>query len=163
MGTTSRSWIVGATIAVIGGVTLGAAWKLSRNDGVARAAGRADESRTLPKLAPEEQAPPPRQVAETEVELTSEQRRLRRYDKDADGSVGKDEYLISRRKAFAKLDSNGDGTLQFDEYATKTVDKFNKADGNRDGSLSSDEFATTAVKRTLRKTVECPPDDRREE
>src|SRR5688500_15890592 len=57
-------------------------------------------------------------------EKTREERRCSRYDKDKDGSVARDEYLASRRKAYAKLDANSDGRLSFDEWAVKTTGKF---------------------------------------
>lgn len=57
------------------------------------------------------------------TERTREEKRFARYDKDKNGAVGHDEYLLSRRKAFAKLDLNGDGRLGFDEYAVKTSTK----------------------------------------
>jgi EF hand len=86
-----------------------------------------------------------------------EERRFGRYDKDKNGLVGRDEYLLSRRKAYAKLDTNGDGRLTFDEWAVKTTGKFASADKDRSGGLSAAEFATTAVKRTARRRAPCPP------
>ena len=88
---------------------------------------------------------------------TREARRMGRYDKDRDGSVTRDEYLASRRKAFAKLDTNGDGRLSFDEWATRAAQKFASADRDRSGALNADEFATTAVKRQARARFPCPP------
>ncbi len=142
--------------------TLGLAWQASRNDTVARAADRSAQPQTLPPLAATVPSPP-LAATEPEVELTTEQRRLKRYDKDADGAVDRDEYLTSRRKAYAKLDVNGDGTLSFDEYAVKTIEKFIKADADRNGELSSSEFSTTAQKRPLRKVQDCPPDDKKDD
>ena len=89
---------------------------------------------------------------------TREEKRFDRYDKDRDGSVTREEYLASRRKAFAKLDTNHDGTLSFDEWALKTETKFATADKDKSGALTPAEFATTAVKRKTRPLQRnCPP------
>ena len=80
-------------------------------------------------------------------EKTREEKRFARYDRDKDGAVARDEYLLARHKAFAKLDTNSDGKLSFDEYAIKTSTKFAVADKDRSGSLNPGEFATTRVVR----------------
>ena len=90
------------------------------------------------------------------TERTREQKRFDRYDKDRDGKVTRDEYLMQRRKAFAKLDTNHDGQLSFDEWAIKAETKFATADKDKSNSLTAAEFATTAVKRKP-KRVNCPP------
>ena len=84
-------------------------------------------------------------------------RRLARYDRDRDGQVSRDEYLLTRRKAFARIDRDGDGRVSFEEYAAKTADRFGAADGDRSGALSGKEFATTAPKRKPARRVNCPP------
>ena len=86
---------------------------------------------------------------------TREQKRFDRVDKDRNGSIPRDEYLLGRRKAYAKLDTNGDGRLSFDEWAIKATTKFAGADADRSGALTPVEFATTAVKRSPR--ARCPP------
>jgi EF hand len=88
---------------------------------------------------------------------SKEEKRFNRYDKDRNGAVGQEEYLLSRRKTFAKLDANGDGTLQFAEYASKTVAKFTKADGDKSGGLNRAEFASTRVLRKQQRKPNCPP------
>lgn len=88
---------------------------------------------------------------------TKEAKRFKRYDKDASGFVGSDEYFANRRKSFAKLDVNGDGRLSFEEYSVKAIAKFNAADADKDGKLAAAEFATTAVKRKVRNKPVCPP------
>lgn len=89
---------------------------------------------------------------------TREQRRFGRYDKDKDGAITRDEYLVSRRKAYAKLDANGDGRLSFDEWAIKAQSKFAGADRDKSGTMTAAEFATTAVKRRPRpRAANCPP------
>lgn len=97
-------------------------------------------------------APPPQAS-----ERTREEKRFARYDKDKNGIVGRDEYMLSRQKAFAKLDLNGDGRLSFDEYAVKTVTKFAAADKDRNGGLNATEFATTRVVRKAKPKPNCPP------
>ena len=102
---------------------------------------------------------------------TREQKRFDRYDKDRNGSITREEYLMARHKAFAKLDVDGNGTLSFDEWAIKAETKFAGADRDKSGSLNAAEFATTAVKRKSRPRPNCqpqrqaplPPDDGKEE
>jgi hypothetical protein len=94
---------------------------------------------------------------------TREERRFGRYDKDEDGSVTREEYLASRRKAYAKLDVNGDGRLSFDEWAVKTSTKFAAADQDRSGTLTPPEFATTRVVRKASPKSNCPPPGKTEE
>ena len=84
---------------------------------------------------------------------TREEKRFNRYDKDRDGIITRDEYLVSRHKAYGKLDANGDGTLSFDEWAAKAEGKFATADKDKSGGMNATEFATTAVKRKAK----CPP------
>lgn len=88
---------------------------------------------------------------------TREEKRFGRYDKDRDGAITRDEYLLSRRKAYAKLDRDGDGRLSFDEWAVKTTAKFAGADRDGSGSMDAAEFATTAVKRRPARRAPCPP------
>ncbi len=93
------------------------------------------------------------------TEKTREEKRFSRYDKDKNGGVSRDEYLMSRQKNYAKLDINKDGKLSFDEYAVKTVAKFAGADRDHTGVLTPIEFLTTKV---VRKTtgLRCPPPTR---
>jgi hypothetical protein len=88
---------------------------------------------------------------------SKEEKRFLRFDRDKNGAVSKDEYLLSRQKAYARLDANGDGVLQFSEYATKTAQKFGKADADKSGSLNHKEFAATRVVRKVRRKPVCPP------
>lgn len=90
-------------------------------------------------------------------ERTREQKRFDRYDKDRDGRITRDEYLVQRHKAYARLDTNHDGVLQFEEWAAKAEAKFAKADGDRSGAMNPAEFATTAVKRKPARRTNCPP------
>ncbi|MDQ2878384.1 MAG: histidine kinase [Pseudomonadota bacterium] len=98
--------------------------------------------------APVAQADSPLPDAAPEAaDRTREQKRFDRYDKDRNGSVTREEYLMQRHKAFAKLDVNHDGMLSFDEWAIKAETKFAVADHDKSGALTAAEFATTAVKR----------------
>jgi uncharacterized protein YxeA len=94
------------------------------------------------------------------AEKTREEKRFSRYDRDKNGGVAVEEYLLARRKAYAKLDVNGDGTLSFNEYAAKTITKFNDADKDRSGVLTPAEFLTTRVVRAKPKSTNCPPPPR---
>lgn len=97
-------------------------------------------------------APPP-----AASERTREEKRFARYDRDRNGAVAREEYLLGRRKAFAKLDTNGDGKLEFEEYAIKTTGKFAAADKDRNGALNPAEFATTRVVRKPQPKCNCTP------
>lgn len=88
---------------------------------------------------------------------TREEKRFGRYDKDRDGAITRDEYLLSRRKAYAKLDRDGDGRLSFEEWAIKTTNKFAAADRDKSGAMNAAEFAVTAVKRRPARGVPCQP------
>ncbi len=89
------------------------------------------------------------------TELTREQRRFFRYDRDRDGRISRNEMLSTRTDAFRKLDKDGNNLLTFEEWAVTTVDRFSGADANGDGSLTPDEFATTAPRRTKRPDCRC--------
>lgn len=78
------------------------------------------------------------------TDLTREQRRFGRYDRDHDGRVTRNEMLSPRTDAFRKLDKDGNNLLTFEEWSGATVARFEKADANRDQWLSAQEFRTTA-------------------
>ena len=115
----------------------------------------------------ERAAPPPEPLATTEVlpelppsepgdmvgpappeasELTREQRRFFRYDRNRDWRITRTEMLSSRTDAFRKLDKDGNNLLDFEEWAVATVTKFEGADADGDNRLTPAEFATTAPK-----------------
>lgn len=79
-------------------------------------------------------------------ELTKEQKRFFRYDRNRDWRITRTEMLSSRTDAFRKLDKDGNNLLDFEEWAVTTVDKFEGADENDDNQLTPGEFATTAPK-----------------
>lgn len=126
---------------------------------------RADEPFPDPPPArPTPLAEPPSPPPLAAPERTREEKRFDRYDKDRDGLITREEYLLSRRKAFARLDRNGDGRLDFEEWAIKTSERFATADANRSRTLDRAEFATTAPKRKARPACLCPEsDDKRED
>jgi hypothetical protein len=80
-------------------------------------------------------------------ELTREQQRFFRYDRNRDLKITRDEMLSTRVDDFRKLDKDGNNLLTFEEWAAATADRFAGADANHDGILSQAEFATTAPKR----------------
>ncbi|MXP42319.1 hypothetical protein GRI75_11780 [Altererythrobacter soli] len=88
-------------------------------------------------------------------ELSKEERRFFRYDRDHDRRITREEMLASRTDAFRKLDRDGNNLLTFEEWAVKTSDKFAGADADRNGELSPAEFATTAPKPTARPRCNC--------
>ena len=79
-------------------------------------------------------------------ELTKEQQRFFRYDRDRDWRISRTEMLSTRTAAFRKLDKDGNNLLTFEEWAVTTVDKFEGADANGDNELTPGEFATTRPK-----------------
>lgn len=120
----------------------------------------------------EEAAPPPEPVVEqpdgTELplvdpgdmtgpappeatELSREQRRFFRYDRDRDQTISRNEMLSTRTSAFRKLDKDGNNLLTFEEWAHTTAAKFDNADANGDTELTPKEFATTRPKRKPKK------------
>jgi hypothetical protein len=77
-------------------------------------------------------------------ELTREQQRFFRYDRNRDQRITREEMLSTRTAGFRALDKDGNNLLTFEEWAVTTVDRFEKADANGDGELTPSEFATTA-------------------
>ncbi|WP_156839218.1 EF-hand domain-containing protein [Novosphingobium aquimarinum] len=78
------------------------------------------------------------------TELTREQRRFGRYDRDSDGRITRNEMLSTRTAGFRKLDKDGNNLLDFEEWAHTTVEKFDAADADGDRELSRQEFRKTA-------------------
>src|SRR6476620_11461774 len=79
-------------------------------------------------------------------ELSREERRFFRYDRDRDLRITRNEMLSSRTDAFRDLDKDGNNLLTFEEWAVTTAQRFDQADADKDGELSQKEFATTAPK-----------------
>ncbi|MGQ7829135.1 hypothetical protein [Altererythrobacter sp. Z27] len=89
-------------------------------------------------------------------ELTREQRRFFRYDRNRDLVITRNEMLSTRSDAFRDLDKDGNNLLTFEEWAVTTADRFDAADTDRNGKLTAKEFATTAPRRaTARPVCKC--------
>ena len=76
-------------------------------------------------------------------ELTREQRRFFRYDRNRDLKITRTEMLSSRTAAFRRLDVDGNNLLTFEEWAVATSNRFAGMDGNGDQELTPAEFATS--------------------
>jgi hypothetical protein len=126
--------------------------------------GRAQvESSAPPPPEPEAAAPDPGALpmadpgtltgpAPPEVsELSREELRFFRYDRNRDRVITRDEMLSTRTDGFRALDVDGNNLLTFEEWAVTTVDRFEKADADGNGRLTPREFATTAPKPVAKK------------
>lgn len=85
------------------------------------------------------------------TEMTREERRFARFDRNGDRIITREELLASRTKAFRALDKDGNNLLTFEEWAVATSDRFARADGDGNGRLTPEEFATTRPKRPVQK------------
>lgn len=85
------------------------------------------------------------------TELSKEEQRFFRYDRNRDKLITRDEMLSTRTEAFRKLDKDGNNLLTFEEWAVTTVNRFGAADQDRNGSLTPREFAATAPKPAAKK------------
>lgn len=79
-------------------------------------------------------------------ELTREEQRFFRYDRNRDRLITRNEMLSTRSDGFRALDQDGNNLLTFEEWAVTTVDRFEGADADGNGRLTPREFATTAPK-----------------
>ena len=103
---------------------------------------------TLPTADPGAlQGPAPPEVSE----LSREEQRFFRYDRNRDRLITRNEMLSTRTDAFRDLDVDGNNLLTFEEWAVTTVQRFEKADANGDERLTPREFATTAPKPAAKK------------
>lgn len=99
---------------------------------------------------------------------STEQRRFKRLDRNRDGRVTLNEFLMPRVKPFQKLDVNHDNLLSFEEWAVKTVTRFHEIDGNGDGVVTRDELDAYYARKDAEKAkhkqeklvCSCPPLDR---
>lgn len=88
-------------------------------------------------------------------ELTREERRFFRYDRNRDRKITRNEMLSTRSKAFRKLDKDGNNLLTFEEWAVRTSDRFAEMDEDGNAELTQAEFATSAPKRTRKPACRC--------
>ena len=90
-------------------------------------------------------------------ELTREQRRFFRYDRNRDLTITRNEMLSTRSDGFRQLDVDGNNLLTFEEWAVTTANRFDGADADGNGKLTQSEFASTAPKRRSirRSTCRC--------
>ena len=88
-------------------------------------------------------------------EITREQRRFFRYDRNRDWRITRNEMLSTRSDQFRDLDVDGNNLLTFEEWAVTTAQRFDGADGNGNGELTPAEFATTAPKRKAKPKPKC--------
>jgi hypothetical protein len=118
--------------------------------------GRAEVERGAPPPSPEElaaidpealpfsdasglQGPEPPEASE----LTREQRRFMRYDRNRDWRITRNEMLSTRTDAFRDLDVDGNNLLTFEEWAVTTAERFEEMDADENGELTPSEFATS--------------------
>lgn len=90
-------------------------------------------------------------------EVTREQRRFDRLDRNRDGRITRVEMLLPRVAAFRKLDVDRNNLLSFEEWAVATSDRFRGADRDGDQSLTRGEFLTTRPKPASRQECRCSP------
>jgi len=128
--------------------------------------GRAQVERGAPPPSAEQLAKlPPDQLPQANVaglkgpappeatELTREQQRFMRYDRNRDWRISRTEMLSTRTEGFRDLDVDGNNLLTFEEWAVTTVERFDLMDRNRDDRLTPAEFAT--VKPAPTRTPSC--------
>lgn len=88
-------------------------------------------------------------------ELTREQRRFFRYDRNRDWRISRNEMLSTRSNAFRRLDVDGNNLLTFEEWAVTTSERFDTMDADGDAELTPAEFATSAPRRTTSRSQSC--------
>jgi len=121
------------------------------------------ENYAPPPPAPEAPAPDPEDLPLTDPgdmqgptppevsDLTREEQRFFRYDRNRDRIITRNEMLSTRSDGFRALDVDGNNLLTFEEWAVTTARRFDNADADGDGRLTPREFATTAPKRVAKK------------
>jgi len=88
-------------------------------------------------------------------EMSREQKRFARYDRNNDSRITRNELMASRTEAFRKLDTDGNNLLTFEEWAVATGNRFKAADANGDLWLSPREFASTKPKPQIKPKCGC--------
>jgi hypothetical protein len=89
------------------------------------------------------------------TELSREQRRFFRYDRNRDLKVTRNEMLSTRTDAFRDLDVDGNNLLTFEEWAVTTAQRFDRADADGNRELDQQEFATTAPRPSRTPACSC--------
>lgn len=129
--------------------------------------GRAEVERGAPPPLPEVAAPDLEVLPQADpgdltgpappeaTELTREERRFFRYDRNRDRKITRTEMLSSRTDGFRDLDKDGNNLLTFEEWAVTTAERFDGADADGDNELTPAEFATTAPKRRPKPACRC--------
>lgn len=88
-------------------------------------------------------------------EMSREQRRFSRFDRNGDGIVSRNELLATRTAAFRKLDLDGNNLLTFEEWAVTTANRFKGADRDGNLQLTPAEFRATAPKPAQKPDCRC--------
>ena len=88
-------------------------------------------------------------------ELSREQQRFFRYDRDRDLRITRNEMLSTRTDAFRDLDADGNNLLTFEEWAVTTANRFKSADRDGNLQLTPEEFRATAPKPAKRPACRC--------
>jgi hypothetical protein len=90
-------------------------------------------------------------------EVTREQRRFDRLDRNRDSAITRNEMLAPRVAMFRALDTDHNNLLSFEEWSVRTSNRFKAADANGDQRLTRAEFATTKPKRPVKPQCRCAP------
>ena len=88
-------------------------------------------------------------------EITREQQRFFRYDRDHDGRITRNEMMATRTDGFRDLDTDGNNLLNFEEWAVTTANKFKSVDRDGNLELSPEEFALTKPKPVKKPSCRC--------
>ena len=88
-------------------------------------------------------------------ELTREQQRFFRYDRNRDLKITREEMLSTRTAGFRALDADGNNLLTFEEWAVTTVERFEEMDKDANRELTAAEFATSAPRPTPAASPRC--------
>ncbi|MFC4295453.1 EF-hand domain-containing protein [Novosphingobium tardum] len=89
------------------------------------------------------------------TEMSREQRRFARYDRNGDRIISRNELMATRTAAFRKLDADGNNLLTFEEWAVATGNRFKAADKDGNLQLNAEEFATTRPKPVKANACNC--------
>lgn len=89
------------------------------------------------------------------TQLSREQQRFFRYDRDRDGRISRHEMMSTRTSAFRKLDTDGNNLLTFEEWAIATSNRFEKYDIDGDGYVTFEEFVKSQPKPKPKPKCKC--------